>query len=175
MRRLLLVVSLLSMLSPAAAAAGDDKKKGERAHPDLSGTWQLDRSKSDFGEWGSRPLAKADSTLVVTHVGPELKIRRTLSLDGREEVREFAYYTDERGETNPATLGAGEVKSKSRWDGDRVVSEAHVTLRGQSGNYELNVTQKWQVSSDGKTLTNTTTISNPMGAQQLKLVYRRAQ
>ena len=124
---------------------------------------------------GDRPLSKADATLVVGHKDPELKIRRTLSLDGRQEVKEFAYYTDGRGETNQATLGAGEVESKTRWDGDRVVSEAHVTRRGQGGPYELNVTQRWQVSSDGKTLTNTTTVGNQTGTQQVKLVYRRAQ
>ena len=165
---------LLALCLFAFAAAGDDKKKGGKPHPDFSGTWQLDRAKSDFGEWSDRPLSKADSTLVVEHRDPELKIRRTLSLNGQEEVKEFAYYTDERGETNQATLGVGEVKSKTKWDGDKVVSEAQIKRRGQGGAYELNVMQKWQVSSDGKTLTNTTSISNEMGAQQIKLVYRRA-
>ncbi|MBV9924463.1 MAG: hypothetical protein JOZ96_05425 [Acidobacteria bacterium] len=159
---------ILFLLAPAAAVA--DKK-----HPDLSGSWQVDREKSDYGEWSDKPLSKADSTLVIAHVDPELKIRRTLALNGREEVKEFTYYTDGRGETNPATLGAGEVKSKTKWDGDKVVAEAHITRQGAGGSYELNVTQKWQVSSDGKTLTNTTTIGNQMGAQQIKLVYRRAQ
>ena len=90
-------------------------------------------------------------------------------------MKEFTYYTDERGETNQATLGVGEVKSKTKWDGDKVVSEASIERRGQSGPYKLDVTQKWQVSSDGKTLTNTTNISNETGSQQLKLVYRRAR
>ncbi|MBV9923934.1 MAG: hypothetical protein JOZ96_02765 [Acidobacteria bacterium] len=164
--------SLLVLCLLASAAAGDDKKK---SHPDFSGTWQLDRAKSDFGGWSDKPLAKADSTLVVEHKDPELKIKRTLSLDGQQEVKEFTYYTDERGETNQATIGAGEVKSKTKWDGDKAVSQSHITRKGQGGTYELDVTQKWQVSSDGKTLTHTTTIGNQMGTQQVKLVYRRAQ
>ena len=162
----------LCLLAACAAAAAGDEKKG--SHPDFSGTWRIDRSKSDYGEWSDKPLAKADSTLVVEHRDPELKIKRTLSLNGREEVRDYAYYTDGRGETNQAMLGVGEVESKTKWDGDKVVSEAQVKRRGQSGPYTLNVTQKWQVSSDGKTLTNTTSFSNEAGAQQLKLVYRRA-
>ena len=166
MKPLLLALCLL-----AFAAAGDDKKK---THPDFSGTWRIDRSKSDYGEWSDKPLAKADSTLVVEHRDPELKIKRTLSLDGREEVKEFAYYTDGRGETNQATIGVGEVTSKTQWVGDRVVAEARIERRGQSGPYRLDVTQKWQVSSDGNGLVNTTTISNEMGAEQLKLIYRRA-
>ena len=169
MKAILLTLYLLACAT--AVAAGDDKKKEK--HPDFSGTWRIDRAKSDFGAFSERPLSLADSTLDVEHRDPELKIRRTLSLNGQEEVKEFAYYTDERGETNQATIGMGEVKSKTRWDGDKVVSEAQIRRRGQSGTYELNVTQKWQVSSDGKTLTNTTNISNEMGAQQVKLVYRR--
>lgn len=167
-----LLTVLLTLCLFAVAAAGDDKK---RSHPDLSGTWRIDKEKSDFGEFSDRPLSKADATLVVEHRDPELKVRRTLSLNGQEEVKEFTYYTDERGETNQATIGVGEVKSKTKWDGDRLVSEAHITRRSQTGPYELNVVQKWQVSSDGRTLTNTTTISNQMGAQQVKLVYRRGQ
>jgi len=166
---------LLSLCLLACAAAADVRKKEGKSHPDFSGTWRIDKSKSDFGEFSDRPLSKADATLVVEHKDPELKVRRTLSLNGQEEVKEFTYYTDERGETNQATIGVGEVKSKTKWDGDKVVSEAHITRRGQGGPYELNVVQKWQVSSDGKTLTNTTTISNQMGAQQVKLVYRRGQ
>jgi hypothetical protein len=166
------LLTLLLTLCLSAAAAGDDKK---RSHPDLSGTWQLDRAKSDFGVFDDRPLSKADATLVITHGDPELKMKRTLSLNGQEEVKEFTYYTDERGETNPSTLGVGEVKSKTKWEGDKVVASAHIMRKGQSGPYALDVTQRWQVSSDGKTLTSTTNISGELGAQQLKLVYRRAR
>ena len=171
MKALILSLCLLACATAAAPAADDKKAK---AHPDFSGTWQLDRSKSDYGAFGDRPLARADSTLVVEHKDPELKIKRTLSLDGREEVKEFAYYTDGRGETNQATVGVGEVTSKTQWVGDRVVAEARIERRGQGGPYRLDVTQKWQVNSDRNGLVHMTTISNEMGAEQLKLIYRRA-
>src|SRR4051812_3325448 len=114
-----LLIVLLTLCLLSAAAAGDDKK---RSHPHLSGAWEIDRAKSDFGEFSERPLSKADSTLVIAHSDPELKIKRTLRLNGQEEVKDFTYYTDERGETNPATLGVGEVKSKTKWDGDKVIA-----------------------------------------------------
>ena len=131
----LLTALMTASLFAVGASAGDDRKKEGKSHPDFSGTWRLDRSKSDFGAFEDKPLAKADSTLVVEHRDAELKIRRTLSLNGQEEVKEFSYYTDERGETNQATLGVGEVKSKTRWDGDKVVSEAQIKRRGQGGPY----------------------------------------
>ena len=165
----------LCLLACATAAAPQEKKKEGKSHKDFSGTWQLDRSKSDFGLFSDRPLARADSTLVVAHKDPELKITRTLSLNGQQEVKEFVYYTDGRGETNAATLGAGEVRSKTKWEGDRVVAEASVKRKGQQGDYELHVTQKWQVSSDGKHLVNTTYIRNGTDVSQLTLFYRRAQ
>ena len=175
MKATLLTLCLLAACAAGvgAASARDDKK----AKPDLSGTWELDRAKSDFGLFRDRPLSKADSTLVVTHRDPELKIERTLKLNGQQEAKQFSYYTDGRGETNPATIGAGEVKSKTKWEGDKVAAHSKLTWPGRDGaaGAELDVTQRWQVSSDGKTLTNTTIISSlQTGVQEIRLVYRRA-
>jgi hypothetical protein len=175
MKSVLLCLCLL-LACPASGAERGDKKKEGKTHPDFSGTWELDKSKSDFGLFRDRPLAKADSTLVIAHRDPKLKITRTLKLNEQLEVKEFNYYADERGETNPATVGAGEVKSKTKWEGDKVAARAKMSWPGPGGGagVELDVTQKWQVSSDGKTLTNTTVITNQMGANEIKLVYRRA-
>jgi hypothetical protein len=172
MKSVLLCLCLLLACS-SFAAARDDRKKEGKSHPDLSGTWELDRSKSDFGLFRERPLARADATLVIAHRDPELKITRTLKLNDRQEVKEFGYYTDERGETNPATIGAGEVKSKTKWDGDKVVAHAKVTRQSPRGDFDIDTTEKWQVSADGKTLTQTIEISGPFGLQQIKLVYHR--
>ncbi len=178
----LLGALLCLCLSGAAASAGGDGKKEGKPRPYFSGTWELDRAKSDFGLFSDRPLARADATLVIAHRDPELKITRTLKLNGQQEVKEFSYYTDERGETNPATVGAGEVKSKTRWEGERVAARSKMSWPGRGGGpgVEMEVTQKWQVSSDGRTLTNTTVITNQAGADgvkntnEIKLVYRRA-
>ena len=176
MKSIILCLCLVASLAGVSSAQGDKKKEG-KPRPDLSGTWELDKSKSDFGLFRDRPLSKADATLVVAHSEPELKITRTLKLNGQQEVKEFTYYTDERGETNPATIGAGEVKSKTKWDGEKVSASSKMTWPGQNGAAaaEMDVTQKWQVSSDGKSLTNTTAISSVQtGVQYIKLVYRRA-
>jgi hypothetical protein len=176
LKTILLSLCVLACAAAGVAASRDDRKKDDKPRPDLSGTWELDRSKSDFGLFRDRPVSKADSTLLISHQDPELKITRTLKLNGQQETKEFTYYTDGRGETNPATIGPGEVKSKTKWDGEKVAAYAKMTWPGQNGaaGAEMEVTQKWQVSSDGKTLTNTTAFSSVQtGVQYVKLVYRR--
>jgi hypothetical protein len=157
--------------SPAAVARGEGK-----ARPDFSGTWELDRSKSDFGPFGGRPLAKADSTIVVTHRDPELKIARTLRMNGREETREFVYYTDGRGETNPAAFGGPALKTQTKWEGERVWAYAKTTWPARDGRpaVELETTQRWHLSSGGRTLTHATLYVNGPVTEEMRLVYRRA-
>src|ERR671916_403465 len=122
MKSVILCLCVVASLAVASSAQGDRKKEG-KPRPDLSGTWELDKAKSDFGLFRDRPISKADSTLVVEHREPELKMARTLRLGGQQETKQFAYYTDGRGETNPATIGAGEVKSKTKWDGGKVAAQ----------------------------------------------------
>ena len=125
--------------------------------------------------FSERPLAKAEATLVIEHKEPELKLTRTLKLGDNEETRRFAFYTDERGETNPAGIGGGEVKTKTKWEGDRVVARAHFQRPGPDGNsMEVDLTQRWWLSSDGKTLTNTNALTGGFGVNEMKLVYHRA-
>ncbi|MDT5155811.1 MAG: hypothetical protein QOC99_3107 [Acidobacteriota bacterium] len=175
MKSILACVLLTACLAGVCAARDDKKKDAAKSHPDLSGTWTLDKSKSDFGPFSERPIAKADATLVISEHDPELKITRTLSLNGQQESKEFTYYADERGETNPASIGGGiDVKSKTKWEGDKLVSHAKVTRKGQRGDFDIDTTEKWQVSSDGKTLTQSIEISGPFGMQQLKLVFHRS-
>ena len=168
---LLTTLLCLCLLACAAAAAGDDKKKEE--HPDLSGTWTLDRSKSDFGLFSDRPIGRAEMTVVVEHREPELKITRTMRVNGHEETRALAYYTDGRGEANPGLFGVSEIKSKTAWEGERVVARATLKRKGPHGDADLELTEKWYVSGDGKTLTQTNVIRGEFGESAVKLVYRR--
>ena len=164
---------LLLLACTAAAAAAQDQAKGGKPRPDFSGTWQLDRSKSDFGVFGERPVAKAEVTLAVEHAGPVLKIRRTLRVDGREETAELAYYTDGRGETNPGLFGVARAESKTAWEGDRVVARTRLRRKGSRGDADLELTEKWQLSGGGRTLTYTSVVRGEFGESGVRLVYRR--
>jgi len=169
----LLALCLLACAATVAVAARDDGKKGGK-HPDLSGTWTLDRSKSDFGVFWDRPLAKTDATLVVLHREPELKVTRTLRLNGREETKELVYYTDGRGESNPAAIGGGTADSKTNWERDSIVARAKLSRPGAKGRVEVELIETWRMSGDRKTLTHTAVMKGAFGEEEVRLVYRRA-
>ena len=166
-------LSLFIILSLLCAPAAGAQKAG--AALDLSGTWTLDRGKSDFGPYADTPSARVEATLTITHAGPDLKISRRETRDGQERTTELAYYTDGRGELNPSTLGRVGVKSTTKLDGRKVVSTSTLTRRGADGKSStLETTDTWQPSADGRVLTQTTSISHGGGVQRIKQVYRRA-
>jgi len=158
------LVCLLLLALAAVCAAQDGGKKEAKPRPDLTGTWVLDRS----GHGVSR---KFDSTLVITHRDPELRIVRTDVMETKRLMWEYVYYTDGRGESNPMDYGTGRIRwirSKTKWKGDRV--EARI------GGFW----RRWQLSADGQTLTHTySTGYIPVEGlmpqpTSIKLVYRRA-
>ncbi len=171
MKPLLLTMCLAACPALAAAPA---RGGGEKARPDFSGTWELDRSKSDFGVFWDRPLAKTDATLVVAHRDPELKMTRTLRLNGREETKEFSYYTDGRGETNPSTMAGAPVKTRTGWEREAAVARGRLTRPGKEGSVEVEVTESWQLSGGGRTLTHRASVKGEFGEEAVRLVYRRA-
>jgi hypothetical protein len=162
-------LSLLIICSLSCASAAAQKGL------DLSGTWALDRAKSDFGPFADSPVVRAEVTLVVAHEGPELKISRRETREGQTRTTELAYYTDGRGEMNPSTLGRVGVKSTTKVEGNKVVATSTLTRKGADGKTStLETTDAWQLSADGRVLTQTTSISYGGGVQRVKQVYRRA-
>lgn len=120
------------------------------------------------------PVVRAEVELTVAHAGPELKITRRERLEGRERTTELVYYADGRGELNPATLGRVGVKSATRWDGNKLVATSTLTRLTPDGKSStLAATDVWQLSGDGRVLTQTTSVSHGGGVHKLKQVYRR--
>jgi len=160
----------LLLLALAAVCVAQETRKEAKPHPDLTGTWRLDKSKGG----GS---SKFDSTLLITHREPELRINRT---DVRKRVRiekEYVFYTDRRGESNPMYYGDGKFDSDTKWDGNKVVT--YVCSRRYTGaKCHGEDSWNWKLSADGQTLTHWTTYIAASGSSWLtsgnKLVYRRA-
>jgi hypothetical protein len=172
LKKILFLLIVILFVVPCSA---QDKKDSSQPKPDLSGTWELDQSRS-VSSVGSRP--KRSVTLTISHKEPEIKFMRRGNTDGKEFNNDAVFYTDNRGESNPSVfqtaLGMGgtsgssvksdELKSKTKWDGNKLVSHSSITYVVSGYSVMLNVTEKRELSSDGKTLTITINFNAPTGS-----------
>lgn len=138
-----------------------------QSKPDLSGSWLLDSKKSNSAGLTSKP----DLPVKISHHDPEFRVTLSSELNGQTVERDFVYFTDGRGETNPATsflttepranpgdLQKQVTKSKSKWSGDKIVtrSQLRATIAGTFVEFEQ--VDEWKLSSDGKVLSQTSRI-----------------
>lgn len=161
-----------SILLATCLSAGhqNDKKK---ATPNFSGTWVLNKSRSSLGRFGQGPFANAELTLVILHDEPELKITRKTTLNGTERGQEMVYYSDGRGETNAAAFGNNEVKTKTKWEGTKLVSKSSISRSFRRETFFTDTSERRELSEDGRSLTITVSISGPAGTSVIKQVFDR--
>lgn len=134
--------------APALTAQQSNQKE-----PDLSGTYSLDESKSDAGNGVKFDYTKLD----IVQRGPEIKFIRRQGIGGGKELPITAtLYADGRGEKLLLLQGVQQVNSKTKWDGDKLVTRYTVKriYGGRFINYE--VIEVWKLSKDGKILTHDT-------------------
>jgi hypothetical protein len=152
------------ILLGTCAAHGLAQGNKSKAKPDFSGTWEFDRKRSTVGKSNS---SSPPEQITITHHDPELKIRKIVTVNGQKEERELTYYTDGRGETNPTTAwvtanpgsNAGrppETTSKTSWSGEKIVTRSVFLPHSSTDIIEFEITVERRISSDGKTLTETT-------------------
>lgn len=148
-----------------------------QAKPDFSGTWTLDLDRSETGgppggaPGGDRPGRgqgfPLDAKFVVKQTASELSIDQqvggnsnvtTFKLDGSESVN-----TGMRG---------GQVKSKARWDGSRLIVESTQAMNTPDGERTLETKEIRSLAADGTMIVERTTVT-PRGTRTQKLVFKR--
>jgi hypothetical protein len=149
-----------------------------QAKPDLSGTWTLDFEKSATGGGpegggpggrgpGGHSGRRPDAKLMIKQTAGELSIDQqvnglsnvvTLKLDGSESVN-----TGPRG---------GEIKSKARWDGGKLIVQSTQTMRTPNGEQTMQTTEMRSLAPDG-TMIVERTAETPRGPRTQKLVFRK--
>jgi hypothetical protein len=136
------IALLLTLALPATAVA---------QAPDLSGTWVLQVDKSDFGPMPG-PTKRTD---VITHKEPSLTVKRSVeSPQNGAATSELVYAVDGK-EWKNKTADGNELTSTLKWDGAVLV----VTTVAVTPNGEVTITDRFALSSDGKTLTQDRTIA----------------
>jgi len=134
-----------------------------QAKPNLSGTWKLNVSKSDFG-----PMPAPDSeTHKITHADPDLKINIAQSGQMGDLNYDMNYSTDGKECTN--SVAGNEFKSTVKWDSDDLT----IDTKGSFNGTDFTAKDRWTLSADGKTLTVTRHINSAMGEMDMKELFEK--
>ena len=143
----------------AAAAWGQ-----KAAKPNLSGTWELDVAKSDFG---AMPPPKSVLN-IITHKEPFVEMDQTMVLAKGKFNAKLKYRTTAAQDANDS-YGTTQT-SWSKWFDNVFHIEAEVV----AGKQFVRFRERWSLADGGKRLLNDRTVHMASGEIQQKLVYVRA-
>jgi hypothetical protein len=144
-----------SMAMPSSAGAAGPA-------PNLSGTWKLNASKSDFGQ-----IPVPDSrTEKITDAEPSIKIVSTWT-GGAMGDGSNTMDLDTTGKETSTQIMGNDAKSTAKWDGTSLV--VNTTMQMQDA--DVAVRSTYNLSADGKTLTVLSHVSSPMGEIDMKAVF----
>jgi hypothetical protein len=162
-------LSGLILISLSVALAGAEGKVN------FSGTWILDKSKSDVSQFigignDTDQVQNASMTMVVEQQGVSLRVTRILKSQGDERKEIHTYKLDGKETTNVGFRGET-VVARAFWEGDRLVVVSTRTKRVLMKEISGEIRGVWSLSPDGKILTIAAQVHSPRGEQRLKAVF----
>ncbi len=161
MKKVLMPAALLAVMLLAASIAAP----GQEAKPDFTGKWVLDVAKSEFG-----PLPAPESQVnEIDHKEPKIKVATTSRGSQGERKTERNLTTDGEENTN-AGFGGSQAKSRSKWDGKRLVTES-TTENPNFGKIEIK--EVWELAEDGKQLTVARDFKSSQGDANQKMIFKK--
>jgi hypothetical protein len=147
-------------------AQGNNQKSRDKVRPDLSGTWVLDKSRSNLGS------DITDYVLTIVHREPEIRFSKRYKRGKREIREELIYHTDGRPEFSPMQ-GSNDSQPETRWRDNKLVRKSVTGPRTGPVNFEFVTYEEWVISPDSQTLTRTVTSTGP-GLLKSKAVFTRS-
>jgi hypothetical protein len=142
--------------------------------PDFSGTWVLDKSKSD----GLPP--GMEQTLKIVQTGDKIDAETKIVSPQGEQTLNSSYILDgkEREVVLPGPMPGVTAKGKqtANWsaDGTALGSEDVGTFDTPYGAVTIKTKRKWRLSVDGQTLTIELSREGPMSMQSKRVFVRKA-
>ncbi|NCI48248.1 hypothetical protein [Sediminibacterium soli] len=139
------------------------------AQADFSGTWSLNESKSELGQFGGR---MADSKISIEQKEGILTVTRTRAGMGGQEVTTKETLTEGK-ESEVAINASIKKKSTLKWAADGQSFTLSYVISGDfNGNaFEWKGTETWAIAADGKTFSLTGTLNTPQGEVTTKAAY----
>jgi hypothetical protein len=149
-------VSAFALVFSASHAIG--------ATPNLSGDWNLNLAKSDYG-----PIPQVPEVMKrkITHADPSLAYS-TYTKGPQGEINADVKYTTD-GKVCVNKLPQGEAKGTAKWEGDNLVIESTREFQGA----EIKSKETWSLGEGGKVLTVNSHITVPQGEFDIKLVFEK--
>jgi hypothetical protein len=157
-RRIVLIALLAFVVALPAVAIAQT--------PNFSGKWTLDTEKSDPAPQGRGGGGGAQS-FTITQSATELAIER----ETQNGVVKSVYKLDGSESVNPGGRG-GEVKSKTKWDGAKLVTSSVQTMNMQGTDVTIESTETRSLEADGS-MTVVTVRKTPNGETTRKTVYKK--
>jgi hypothetical protein len=155
---LLSLVTLLGVFSFAA-----DK-------PNFSGTWTLDKDKSFSNPPG------LEQTMTITHNGDQIKLEgKQKTVRGEVDLNESYTLDGKQADFTPPNPPNAKGKRKASWlpNNKGFLIEDEITSDSPNGAVTQNITRKWQLSTNGNTLTIDYYFDTPRGSFESKRVFVR--
>lgn len=141
-------------------------------HPDFSGTWVLNKAKSDFrmGRGGGTP----DIALKVKQTGNTIKVNEQFSSEMGS--RDRAYTLNMNGEEQQIQGFMGRpATATAQWDGSKLVISSTMSFERQGQTMEMASDDTWSLSQDGKVLTIDSTTESSFGTRTSKRVFDKSE
>lgn len=153
------VALVLTLCITAASAKGD-----------FSGAWTLDKANSE----GLPP--GMDQLMTVTQTGDKLSLETKLITEQGEQVVPDSYILDgKEAEFTPkgpgGVSGKGMRTAKLSADGNSIDVSEKASFDTPEGAVNVQITRKWTLSPDGKTLKIDLTVDGPNGKQLIKRTF----
>jgi hypothetical protein len=160
--RVVFLVVVLTLLVPALYAQ----------HPDFSGTWVLNKAKSDYqmGRGGGTP----DITMKVKQTGDTIKVNEEFSSEMGSRDRAYTLKTDGQEQQIQGFRGRP-ATATAQWDGSKLVISTMMSFERQGQKMEMASDDTWSLSQDGKVLTIDSTMESSFGTRTSKRVFDRSE
>lgn len=135
------------------------------SQPNLSGTWKLDASKSNFGQMQA-PASQVDT---ITQDGSSVKI----AIDQKGGIMGDMAYTEALSTDGQSATWAGmggtQVTGTAQWDGSALVVDAKTSFQGS----DVKIKDTYTLSADGSTLTDVMHVESGMGNFDTTAVFTK--
>ena len=169
MKRVL--IALVSLCLPVIAVAALSAPPA-----DFSGTWELDKAKSEGVQGGRQGAAPDSVTWVITQDAKQITIASKTMVEGQERAQSFSYNLD-GSESTAEVQGRmpGKATLKAKWQGDGKILELtrvrNISAQGQE--FTVTTTEHLELAEGGKVLKAHGSTATPQGARESKLTFNK--